>query len=109
MNTVREYVVRKIRALEWMLISYLVVGFLLACVCLTIDGEARFGAFSLLGLYASPAFFVISIFGLGEGLFAEWPTAIFWMVSLIFVNGLSIYALAKLATIGWHRRRKVLP
>ena len=101
--------VRKIRALEWMLISYLVVGFLLACVCLTIDGEARFGALSILGRYASPAFFVLSISGLGEELFADWPTAIFWTTSLVLVNGFSIYVLTKLGTIGWSRWRKVLP
>ncbi len=106
MSTPPDRSARKIGALEWLLIVYVVVGLVLAGVCLTFDGEARFGAFSIYGLYAVPLFYVLSVSGLGEELFANWPAAIYWTEVLVVVNGLAIYAFAKLITLVRRRSRK---
>jgi hypothetical protein len=98
--------VKKIGVLEWLLIGYVLIGFAWAGVCLSFDGDARFPAFVVYGLYAFPTIFIVSIMGFGDALFGIWPTAIYWTAALVVVNGFAIYALAKIGVLGWRRSSK---
>ena len=108
MNSSPNRCAKKIGALEWLLIVYVLVGLALAGVCLTFDGEARFGAFSAYSLYATPLFHILSMTGLGERLFAEWPHAVFWTAGSVVVNGFLFYAFVSLITLRRRRRPKPL-
>ena len=106
MSTPSDRRFKKFGVLEWLLITYVLVGIVWAVGCLSFNGEARFAAFSIYGLYAVPTFYVVSLVGLGDVLFVDWPDAIYWTAALVITNGVAIYALAKIVALGWRRSRR---
>lgn len=99
---------KKIGVLDWLLIAYLLIGFVWAIGCLHYDGD-KYSAFAIYVRFANPTAYLIFAIGIGDLLFVEWPTSIYWTAVLIIVNGVALYAATKMVYLLWRRSRKTHP
>lgn len=77
-----------------------------AAGCLSVSGEARFGAFLWYSQYAMPTTYAVAAIGIGDALFGEWPRAIYWTAALVIANGLAFYTAAKMVILIRKRREQ---